>query len=206
MMKLAYAPTSPFVRKVTALAIECGLEDRIQRVANDPWDDSDPLPQVNPLGKVPALQLEDGTLLAGSSLICQYLDSLSPKTGLLPSDPQARWRDLALEALADGVLEASVASVIERLRRPEQYRWSAWSDRQAAKITRTLDKLEGEAKAGKLDGALTLGKLTTAIVFGYLDFRRPDLDWRKGRPALAAWYETARQRPSLQATVPKAPT
>ena len=106
MMRLAYAPTSPFVRKVTALAIECGLEDRIQRVANDPWNDSDPLPQVNPLGKVPALQLEDGTLLAGSSLICQYLDSLSPKTKLLPADPRARWQDLALEALADGVLEA----------------------------------------------------------------------------------------------------
>jgi glutathione S-transferase len=206
MMRLSYAPTSPFVRKVTALAIECGLEDRIQRVANDPWNDSDPLPQVNPLGKVPALQLEDGTLLAGSSLICQYLDSLSPKTKLLPANPQARWQDLALEALADGVLEASVASVIERIRRPEQYRWPAWSDRQAAKITRTLDRLETEAKGGRLDGALTLGKLTTAIIFGYLDLRRPDLDWRKGRPTLAAWYEKMQQRPSLQATVPKVPT
>jgi len=205
MLKLAYAPTSPFVRKVTALAIECGLEDRIERVASDPWNDGDPLPKVNPLGKVPALQLEDGTLLAGSSLICQYLDSLSPATRLVPQDAAARWQDLALEALADGVLEAAVASVIERMRRPEAYRWPAWGDRQAAKITRTLDRLEGEAKAGKLAGALTLGKLTTAIVFGYLDFRRPDLEWRKGRPALAAWYEAMRQRPSLQATVPPAP-
>jgi glutathione S-transferase len=205
MMKLAYASLSPFVRKVTALAIECGLEDRIERVATDPWSDSDPLPKVNPLGKVPALQLEDGTLLTGSSLICQYLDSLSPKTRLVPADAKARWHDLALEALADGVLEAGVASVVERLRRPEPYRWPAWSERQTAKITRTLDRLEGEAKAGRLDGALTLGKLTTAIVFGYLDYRRSDLEWRKGRPTLAAWYETMQQRPSLLATVPKAP-
>lgn len=206
MMKLAYAALSPFVRKVTALAIECGLEDRIERVVNDPWNDSDPLPQVNPVGKVPALQLEDGTLLTGSSLICQYLDSLSPTVKLVPQDAAARWRDLALESLADGVLEAGVASVVERLRRPEQFRWPWWSERQAAKIARTLDRVEGDAEAGRLDGPLTLGKLTVAVACGYLDFRRPDLEWRKGRPRLAAWYETVRQRPSLLATVPKAPT
>ena len=89
MMKLAYASLSPFVRKVTALAIECGLEDRIERVAADPWSDSDPLPKVNPLGKVPALQLEDGTLLTGSSLICQY-DVLPEKNAKF--DPESRAR------------------------------------------------------------------------------------------------------------------
>ena len=205
MMRLAYAPTSPFVRKVTALAIERGLESRIERVANDPWNESDPLPKTNPLGKVPALVLDDGTLLAGSSIICQYLDSQAPGEGLVPKDGAARWRDLALDSLADGALEAAVQRVIETIRRPEQYRWTAYADRQKAKITRTLDLLESDAKAGRLDGPLTLGKLTVAVLGGYLDLRHPDLDWRQGRPALAAFNERTQQRPSLQATVPKAP-
>jgi glutathione S-transferase len=201
MMRLAYAPLSPFVRKVTVLAIECGLEDRIERVTTDPWNAQDPLPKVNPLGKVPALQLEDGTVLTGSSLICHYLDSLKPK--LVPKESAALWRDRALEALADGIMEAGVSTVVERLRRPEPYRWKGWEERQVQKIGRTLDSLEGEAAAGRLGGAPTLGRLSVAIALGYLDFRLGDLDWRKGRPGLAAWHAGIKDRPSLAATVPK---
>jgi len=203
MMRLAYSPASPFVRKVTTLAIERALEERIERVPSDPWNDGDPLPKTNPLGKVPALVLADGSVIAGSSVICQYLDSLADGEGLVPRDAAARWRDLALESLADGAMEAAVQSVIETVRRPEAYRWTAYADRQSAKIRRTLDVLETEAAAGRLDGPLTLGTLTVAILGGYLDLRRPDLGWRQGRPALAAGIERILQRPSLQATVPK---
>jgi glutathione S-transferase len=201
MMRLAYAPLSPFVRKVTVVAIECGLDDRIERVNSDPWNEKDPLPQMNPLGKVPALQLDDGSVLTGSSLICHYLDSLKPK--LVPKDAAAQWRDRALEALADGVMEAGVATVVERLRRPESYRWKSWEERQVQKIRRTLDSLDVEAAAGRLGGAPTLGRLSVAIALGYVDFRLGDLDWRKGRPALAAWYAGIKDRPSLAATMPK---
>jgi glutathione S-transferase len=201
MMRLAYAPLSPFVRKVTVLAMECGLEDRIERVTTDPWSETDPLPKVNPLGKVPALQLEDGTVLTGSSLICHYLDSLKPK--LVPQDSAALWRDRALEALADGIMEAAVSTVIERLRRPEPYRWKGWEERQVQKIGRTLDRLETEAADWRLDAPPTLGRLSVAIALGYLDFRLSDLDWRKGRTVLAAWQAGTKDRPSLVATVPK---
>jgi glutathione S-transferase len=41
-----------------------------------------------------------------------------------------------------------------------------------------------------------------ACAFGYLDFRRPEWDWRLCYPRLAQWYERVAQRPSMLATLP----
>jgi glutathione S-transferase len=47
-----------------------------------------------------------------------------------------------------------------------------------------------------------MGQIAVGCALGYLDFRHGDLDWRKGRPALAAWEEKLRARPSMAATAP----
>jgi len=205
MMQLSYGGTSPFVRKVTALAIETGQAARLERIASNPWSDSDPLPATNPVGKVPALKLEDGTVLAGSQLICEYLDSLHGGARFFPPAGPARWQALAQQSLADGLMEAGVACVVEKLRRPEQYRWPDAIKRQQKKIDRTLDAFEVQAKAGKLAGPLTIGTLTVAIALGYVDFRLADMKWRATRPALAAWEATMVERPSLATTRPVDP-
>lgn len=58
-MKLWYAPTAPFARKVRVAAHELGLAEKLQLVEVDPW--SDPrLRALNPLAKVPTLVLDDG--------------------------------------------------------------------------------------------------------------------------------------------------
>lgn len=202
MMQLFYSGTSPFVRKVTAQALETGLHDRIQRVPTDAWSDADPLPATNPVGRVPAMKLEDGEVLAGSQLICEYLDSLHEGRKFFPPAGPARWKALALQSLADGIMEAGVSSVVERLRRPEPYRWGAWVERQVAKVSRTLDALEAEAKAGSLAGPLTIGSLSVAIALEYVDLRLGDLKWRDSRPALAAWQAEVAQRPALAQTRP----
>lgn len=202
MMQLAYSGTSPFVRKVTALAIETGQQDSIKRVDTNPWSDDDPLPATNPVGRVPALTLADGTVLSGSQLICEYLDAQHGGAKLFPPAGPARWTALNQQYLADGLMEAGVAGVVERLRRPEQYRWSDWIGRQRAKIERTLDALEVQAKAGQLGGALTIGTLSIAIALGYMDLRYPDLAWRAKRPALAAWEAEMAKRPALAETKP----
>ncbi len=204
MMKLTYNPASPFVRKATALIAERGLDGLVERVPTDPWSDSDPLPKTNPLGKVPALTLDDGTVLVESALICEYLDSLEGGPQLYPAAGPARWQALELHSLADGILTAGVATVIETLRRPKELQYDAWVARQRAKIDRTLDVLERDAAAGKLAEPLTIGSLTVAIALGYLDFRFNALPWRDGHPALAAWYEGVRSRPSIASTMPKA--
>ena len=202
-MKLRYSPTSPYVRKVTVLALEAGLDDRIERVPTNTADPADDLPRTNPLGKVPALETDDGQALYDSPVICEYLDSLSRSAKVFPPSGDARWEALRLQAAGDGMLDAALLAMIETKRRPSALRWEGWVSRQMDKIGRTLDALEREAKV--LDGPLTIGTITVACALGFLDFRFPELAWRDSRPALAKWYEQVSQRPSFQATVPKDP-
>lgn len=204
MMQLYYAPTSPFVRKVTALALERGLDKDIERLLGNPWDPASAVSRDNPLGKVPALRLHDGTLLVDSTVICEYLDAQAPGQRLFPDEGAARWRALNLQALGDGLMEAAVAWTIERMRRPEPFRWSGWIDRQRGKVEAALDDLE--ANVAVLAGRFTIGALTVACALGYLDFRFADLPWRDKHPRLAAWYSDIAKRPSLQATEPKEST
>jgi glutathione S-transferase len=201
-MLLRHSPTSPFVRKVTVTAAELGLAERIAWKSTNPWDPNDDLPNDNPMGKVPALILDNGETLYDSGVICEYLDSLHHGEKLFPAEGERRWQALRLHALADGILEAAVARLIERSRRPSELYWADWDTRQAEKVTRVLDMLEHNEDV--LEERLTIAQITVGCALGYLDFRFPDEDWRAARPKLAAWFETFSKRPSMQATVPKA--
>ena len=209
-MKLRYSPTSPYARKLLVCALERGLDERIERVPTDIGDPNSGLAAQNPLGKVPALVLDDGTVLYDSPVICEYLDSLHGGEPLIPPSGAARWTAKRREALADGILDAAVLRMIETRRRPEELRWPAWDELQGAKMRRGLDALEAEAAAGGLegglegglDGGLDLGTIAIGCMLGYLDLRFAAEDWRPGHPALAAWYEAFTERPSMQATRP----
>ncbi len=201
-MKLRYSPTSPYVRKVSVTAIELGLAARIERIPTDTQDRESGIAEHNPLGKVPALILEDGGLLYDSPVICEYLDSLHDGPKIFPAVGPERWTALRQQALGDGTLDAAILRMLELVRRPEKLRWEGWIKNQTAKMLRALDRFEAEVAA--LEGPLTIGRITAGCALGYIDFRAPELDWRAGRPKLAAWYETFAQRPAMQATVPQA--
>ncbi len=200
-LKLRFAPTSPYVRKAMVLAHETGQIEDLELVPTDVWSAGTDIQADNPLGKVPALVTPDGTL-CDSPLVCEYLDSRHGGRRLIPESGPARWRVLRIAALADGVLDAAVGTVIETLRRPPEKVWQGNVERQAGKIAAALDALEAEAAA--FEEPFDLGQITVACALGYLDFRLAELDWRSGRPTLAAWYETAAKRPSMTATEPRA--
>ncbi len=202
-MQLRFSPTSPYVRKVSVIAIERGLTDRIERIPTDTMDPASGLSDHNPLGKVPALILESGEVLYDSPVICEYLDSLHDGAKIFPPAGPERWLALRQQALGDGILDAAILRMLETLRRPEALRWRGWIDKQAGKVTRALDRLETETEA--LSGPLTIGPITVGCALGYLDFRFSDDGWRTGHAALSAWYEDFAQRPSFQETVPRAP-
>ena len=202
-MKLRYSSTSPYVRKVTVTALECGLDDKIERISTNTTDPD--LLRDNPLAKVPALVTDEGMALCESPVICDYLDSLHQGDKLHPPAGPERWRALNLAALADGVMDAAILRIQELRLRPENKRSDKVVGMQKSKIAETLDLLESKAAAGALDGQVTIGELALACALGYLDFRFGDDAWRTGRPALTAWYEKISQRPSLQATVPQDP-
>ena len=202
-MKLRYSPTSPFVRKVSVTALEKGVAGAIEPIATNPWEPDSDIGRDNPLGKVPALRLADGTILYDSVVICEYLDSLTDSPRLFPPSGPERWDALRRHALADGILECAVLVFQERRMRPQEIRWAEWIERQLGSLTRALDVAEGEV--GSFRERLDIGTLTLGCALGYTEFRVPDLDWRRGHPALVEWYQSFSQRPAMQGTVPRDP-
>lgn len=200
-MKLRYSQTSPYVRKVTMTIIECGLEDAVERVETNAWAPDTDLPSDNPLGKVPALVLEDGSALFDSPVICEYLDSLHDRLRLFPPIGPDRWAALRFQALGDGLNDAAVARRLEMMR-PDGERSDKWIARQTAAMGRALDALE--ELADTLGAEPSIGTIAVASALGYVDLRFSEDGWRNGRPKLAAWFETASKRPSYLQTLPPA--
>ena len=202
-MKLYYAPTSPYVRKVMILLHETGqLDDVIlEPVATTPIAPSDALRAKNPLGKVPALERPEGPTLYDSRVICAYLDAragdkLYPKTS-------ARWDTLTLEATGDGIVDAALLMTYESRLRPEDKRWPEWVDGQWSKIANAVSVLNARWMS-HLNGPLDMGQIAVACALAYVDFRHDARNWRKGNDSLAAWYAGFESRPAMQATVPPA--
>lgn len=203
MMTLRMSPTSPFVRKVRALLIEKKMTGEVRMAPVDAHASPEVLIRANPLSKIPVLELDDGTVLYDSPVICEYLDSLTEAPRLYPPMGPARWRVLRLQALADGIMDAQVLRLMERRWHPEGTVSQGWLDRQKTAIARALDALEAEAGSFPQE-APTMGELAVGCALGYLDFRAADDVWREGRPTLAAWFETFATRPAIADTAPPA--
>ena len=155
---------------------------------------------MNPLGKIPALVLGDGTALYDSRVICRYLDDRAG-AGLYPAAPRL-WRTLTLEATADGILEAALLIVYEWRLRSEELRLAPWVEGQWAKIARALDMLETRWQ-DHLAGPLDIGQIALGCALSYLDFRHGAREWRNGHPGLAAWHDGFAARPGMMATAPQ---
>ncbi len=200
-MKLCYSPTSPYVRKVTMTALETGTHDQIERLAIIPAGPASDVAKVNPLGKVPALTLDDGSVLYDSPVICEYLDALGGGSGLFPAAGAERWNILRLQALADGVMDAGILILMEG-RRPEGERSPDWVTRQKLAMTQGLEAMETDVDA--LGDSVTIAHITFCATLGWIDFRSV-VDWRESCPALADWYAAYSARPSAMATEPEDP-
>lgn len=201
-MKLIYSPASPYVRKVLVTLKELGLEDKVEKVqvATTVVDQNAELAAANPVAKIPALVLDDGRGLYDSRVITQYLDSLVPSPSFYPAGGDARWDVLRLEATADGLMDAAVNARYERGLRPAEKQWDDWVDGQMKKVHGALKALDGAA--GSFGDDIHAGIIGAACACGYLDFRYADIGWRENYPALAAWYATFSERPSMQDTKP----
>ncbi len=197
-MKLHFAPTSPFVRKVMVCAILRGIEGRIEKVATDPHSSPPHLLRDNPLSKVPCLVTDEGVAVFDSAVICEYLDTLGDAPPLLP--PTGSRERLAVQvrqALADGVMDAAVARRM-RFGKPVDEARAAFLARQKAAVERGLAVLEADPPAGLSD----IGEIAVACTLGYLDFRFADEPWRDAHPRLAAWFAEVSKMPALAQTAP----
>ena len=198
-MQFFFSPTSPYARKCRVVARERGLMDEIEEIACNPMEDPPELQAKNPLGKVPALILDDGAAIFDSTVIAEYLDGLGNAPALIPAAGAPRFKVLVAASLAQGVTDAAFNITMES-RRPAAQQSPETVARWRAAIGRSLDHMMDHLTG--LPGDLTLGHIACGTALGYLDLRHGDLNWRDGRDALAAWFAEFNARPSMRETDP----
>jgi glutathione S-transferase len=197
-MILRSSPASPFGRKVRIAISLLGLADKIEVRKTDLNDPADSIRVQNPLGKVPALIVDDGTVYYDSRVILEYLDHLAGGGRIIPREAAARFAALRLQALCDGICDASLLQIYEDRYRPADKRVQSWLDRQAEKVARGLAALE--AAPPKLDPVPDVGQIALACALGYRDLRFGG-SWRKDHPRLLAWHDKfAAQVPAFAQT------
>jgi glutathione S-transferase len=200
MMILRSTPASPFGRKVRIAASVLGLDSEITIEAADTNDPGDSLRSQNPLGKIPSLLDEDGNAYFDSRVILDYLDHRAGGGRIVPADPAARFAALRLQALADGMTDASILTVYETRWRPAEKHEAKWLDHQAGKVARGLAALDQAPPAA--NATPTVGDIALACALGYRDFRFEGR-WRADHPRLVAWLDEFSARvPAFAATKP----
>jgi len=198
MMILRSTPASPFVRKVRIAISLLGFDAETDVRETDLNAPDDPIRVQNPLGKIPALIIEDGTVYYDSRVILEYLDTRAGGGRIIPREPKARFEVLRLQALCDGILDAGVLLVYEGRYRPPEMKVQVWVDRQTDKVRRAMAVLE--ASPPVLTPLPDVGQIALACVLGYGDLRFGG-EWRKHYPRLVAWHDTfAAQVPAFGAT------
>ncbi len=204
MLKLIGATTSPYVRKVRIVMAEKKLEYTF--VEENVWAADTSITHSNPLGKVPCLIMEAGEALFDSRVIVEYLDILSPVGKLIPASGRERAEVKTWEALADGLLDASILARLEATwaGRTDAQRSSAWIERQLRKVHDSLKAMStGLGDKPFCSGIhLTLSDIAVGSALGYLDFRFPEIDWRDTHPNLAKLQEKLMQKQSFIDTIP----
>lgn len=201
-MKLIGSLTSPYVRKVRIVMAEKKLDYRLE--LDNVWSADTQIQAYNPLGKVPCLVMEDGGALFDSRVIVEYLDTLSPVARLIPQPGRDRAAVKCWEAIADGLLDACVAIVKEKLR-PDIQRSPEWIERQYGKIHASLDAMNKSLgdSAHCMGVNYSLADIAVGCALGYLDLKFAELGWRADHPNLARLHDKLSQRPSFVDTAPR---
>jgi glutathione S-transferase len=200
MMILRSSPPSPFGRKVRIAISLLGLDNEVKIEPADPTDASDSVRRQNPLGKIPVLIAEDGAAYYDSRVILDYLDDRAGGGKIVPRDSKARLAALRLQALCDGVLDASILLIYEGRWRPAEHHVQKWIDHQSGKVARGLATLEAEPPVLDAYAMPNVGQIALASVLGYGDLRFGG-KWRADHPHLAAWLDQFAARvPAYAAT------
>ena len=200
-MKLIGSYTSPFVRKVRIVLAEKKIE--VDFVIDSPWVEDSGVPNVNPLGKIPVLLLDDDTPLFDSRVIVEYIDNVTPNNKLFPAPNRERTEVKRWEALADGLCDAAATAVLEA-KRPKHEQSAAWIARQREKVTRSLTFMESQLgdKVFCIGTHISMADIAVGTALGYLCFRFADINWQENHPHLSRLYDKLMLRSSFADTVP----
>lgn len=201
-MKLYNSSNSPYGRKVRVVALELGIQDDIDLVDTNPRDPKTGLWELNPLAKIPALELDDGRMIYDSPVICEYLIQECGQGRLLETAGRDPWDIRVVAALADGAMDAGMLVRLEKMR-PESEQSETDMAKQMATAGRAVDRLQ-DLLADRDDSA-DLGTIGAGCCIAWLMHRHEGIDWLGTRPGLARWYERFAARDAMQRTIPGLP-
>jgi glutathione S-transferase len=201
-MKLIGSLASPYTRKVRIVLAEKKIDYDFE--IDNPWKADAKAAKLNPLGKVPALLLDDGRTLFDSRVIVGYLDNASPIARLVPAENRERIEVRRWEALADGVLDAGVLARLEN-QREAKLRSATWIERQLGKVGAGLAAMDAELgdKPWCVGNGYTLADIALGVCLGWLEFRYPKMDWKKDHANLARAFAKLSERQSFADTLPR---
>ena len=201
-MKLIGSLTSPYVRKVRIVLAEKKIEYEFE--LDSPWSPGSNVPNINPLGKIPVLVLDEETTLFESRVISEYLDNVAPNNKLMPAPNRDRTEVKRWEALADGICDAAALTFLER-KRPTERQDVDWITRQESKLIRGLEYMAEQLgeHAWCMGTHFSLADIASGCALGYLAFRFPEIDWSVKHPNLARLYDKLMQRQAFADTIPK---
>ena len=195
---------SPFVRRVAITLHIYGFA--FQRNTMSVFTNAAELSAINPLGRVPALLLDDGEVLIDSSAILDHLDEIAPpERRLMPDRGPDRRRVLQIVAIATGAADKAIALVYERLFHSPESISETWNARCRGQMEKALGELERQCgDSWFAGGRFSQADVTTACVVGYLKLRFADIDIEHHWPKLARHLEACEALPAFYAARPGA--
>lgn len=201
-MKLLASHGSPYARKARIAMLEKNVNcEFVPARAADPGS---PVPQYNPLSKVPVLVLDNGKGMIDSSVIVEYFDGIGTGPKLIPTEFNARIAVREWEALGDGIVDSIVALTHDS-------RYSDGCDASAAWYQKQLQKIEGGLTKAQTDiganefcygNAFSLADICIGMALGYLDRAYASFDWRSKYPGLKRYADKLFARATFAATMP----
>ena len=205
MLKIYGALLSPFVRKVRCVLSEKQVPYEL--VATNPFDKSGDFLKRSPLGRIPALEDEQGRSLADSTVIAEYLEERFPTPALFPRDPYDRARVRWFDEYADGGMAPSLTAKIFFQRVISAKLIKGGCDEGVVQgalkeLPTFLAYLEGELGGHQYLVAETFTLADVSVACQLANLRHAGVEVDRTRfPALAAWFDRIVGRPSLKALV-----
>jgi len=162
---------SPFVRRTAILLDLLGLSFEIEPIAA--LSEQEALGQYNPVGRVPALKIDDRVLVDSFAIALTLLDLYDQDGAFMPRSGWARADAMRLVALVNGATERAVTAYYERTRRPEDKVWQDWIDLARGQALQALDALEPEAPSA--DRPLDYVQLCFVTSLAFMEKAEPGL-------------------------------
>lgn len=198
-MKMYNLMLSNFAGKCRAVIYEKGLD--VDFVEPPGGARSPEYVEINATGKVPALETDDGQVIAESEVINEYLEDRYPDPPLLPHDAAGRAAVRGLTRYHDLYLDPPMRACFPKLFGQELD--DAFIADKMTEVNANLDHVEAAVSDGPwLTGAaFTLADATLAPTLFLMDNLLPNFGSKKpfdGRPKLAAWWQRVQERASTK--------